>query len=127
MSKQDKYNHSKRTRLLAYLRGKLSERERNALEKEFQRDPFQADAAEGLSMLGEEEVVEDLARLRSAIYRRASRRRRIAWYSAAAAIASLLVVSTIFFNLEPGEKRQDTVDRMSRKAAEQAPDRKSVV
>lgn len=118
MTRQDKYNRGRLFRLLDYLRDRLSGRERNAMERQFQRDPFEADAVEGLSMLGEEEIAEDLARIRERIQNRIRRRRRIAFYSAAAAIASLLIVGTIFLNIEPGADQRARSDKMARKAVE---------
>ncbi len=118
MTRQDKYNRGRLFRLLDYLGDRLSGRERNAMERQFQRDPFEADAVEGLSMLGEEEIAEDLARIRGRIQNRIRRRRRIAVYSAAAAIASLLIVGTIFINIEPGADQRTRSDEMARKAAE---------
>ncbi len=118
MTRQDKYNRGRLFRLLDYLRDRLSGRDRNAMERQFQRDPFEADAVEGLSMLGEEEIAEDLARIRERIQNRIRRKRRIAFYSAAAAIASLLIVGTIFINIEPGADQRARSDRMARKAAE---------
>ena len=118
MTRQDKYNRGRLFRILDYLRDRLSGRERNAMEREFQRDPFEADAVEGLSMLGEEEIAEDLARIRGRIQNRIRRRRRITLYSAAAAIASLLIVGTIFINIEPGADQRARSDKMAREAAE---------
>jgi hypothetical protein len=104
---------------LQYLKGVLSNRERHFFERDLESDPFAKEALEGLEKISPEQAEEDLldlhARLRERLAgkgparKRLSRKRRIAIYSAAAVIASLLIVGTVFlrlydFNPEKAEK-----------------------
>ncbi|MEX0980552.1 MAG: TonB family protein [Bacteroidales bacterium] len=57
---------------------------------------------------------------KSDLKRKAGRNRRIAWYSAAAAFASLMIVTTIFFRLnDNGLERFETAPEMQEAAKEQ--------
>jgi hypothetical protein len=103
-----------------YAENRLSEQERHDHERRLQQDPFDAEAAEGLEKVSREEASQDLREINGRLSRRIGRRRRIALYSAAAAVASLLIISTIFFTLETGTQREDRIERMSRAAEEQA-------
>ncbi len=59
--------------------------------------------------------------------RSTNRSRRIAWYSAAAAIASLMIVATIFFQVnDNGIERFETAPEMGEAAREQLANKKSV-
>jgi len=102
MAKQRKYGNRWSTDFFRYKEGEMSDRERNAFERRMQKDPFEADAAEGLSMVSRQEAEEDLQSSLTAIRRRKRRRSRIAWYSTAAAIAALAIVATVFFRVDDG-------------------------
>jgi len=94
---------------LQYLKGALSNRERHSFERDLESDPFAREALEGLETLSPEQAEEDLlelhSRLRQRLARkeearkRLARKRRIAIYSAAAVVASLLIVGTVFLQL----------------------------
>ena len=84
---------------LRYLKGELSNEERHGLERDLEADPFEKEAMEGFEMISSEELEEDLLSLHSRLRKRQQRRRRVAIYSIAATVASLLVVGTIFINI----------------------------
>ncbi len=134
MAKRNKYRINKVSDFYDYSEGKLPEKERNAFERGMQRDSFESDAAEGFSRVSREEAMQDMqsvtAKIRKLIARennrntnketRQDRNRRIAWYSAAAAIASLMIVTTIFFRLnDNGLESYETVPEMREAAKEQ--------
>lgn len=103
----EKRKHRRWDEYLKYLKGELSERERHEIERDLEADPFLREAMEGFEKITPEEAEEDLPVLHDRLRRRVHRRRRIAIYSAAAAVASLLVIGTIFLNiydLNPDEK-----------------------
>lgn len=80
--------------LIRYQSGKMTGRERNAFERKMQRDPFLADAAEGLGIVSPDEAAEDIM----AIERRLAsgrRKRNLFLYSGAAAVLIFLVVSSV--------------------------------
>jgi len=84
---------------LRYLKGELSQEERHTLERNLEADPFEKEAMEGFEMISAGELEEDILSLHSRLHKRQQRRRRVALYSIAATVASLLVVGTIFINI----------------------------
>ncbi|MDA3824016.1 MAG: energy transducer TonB [Bacteroidales bacterium] len=100
MAKKHKYRKIEASDFYDYFEGNLSNKDRNAFERQLEKDLFESDAADGLSMVSREESEQDLKFISGKIEKRTNRTKRIVWYSAAAAIASILVVSTIFFNLD---------------------------
>ncbi len=123
MAKQHKNRTNLAKVFFDYSEGKLSDRERHAHERRLQKDPFDADAAEGFDMISRDEAEKDLVYLEGKIQRRLLRKRRITWYSAAAAVASILIVTTIFFNINDNKQdRFETMPEMKEAAREQAQD-----
>jgi ferric-dicitrate binding protein FerR (iron transport regulator) len=103
-------NHTDPDRLLKYLAGELSERERYELERQLEKDPFAREALEGLEAVGADKAREDLLSLHQSLRKRLGRRRRIAIYGMAAAIASLLIVGSLFLQLydfHPSQEEQE--------------------
>lgn len=104
-----KKKHRAANEYLQYLKGDLSKQERYSFEKDLEADPFGKEAMEGMELLSTDQVEEDILTLHGSLRKRLGRRRRIAWYSAAASIASLLIIGTVFlqiydFNPEKTEK-----------------------
>ena len=94
---------------LQYLKGELSNQERHSIERDLETDPFEKEAMEGLEAITPGEAEEDILAMHAKLRKRMRRKRKIAFYSAAASIASLLIVGTIFlqihdFNPEIAEK-----------------------
>ena len=108
---------------LRYTQDQMSDEERNAVERSLQQDPFAAEALEGLSSLSPEEARDGLARLSDRLSSRVARRKiqpgstRIIWYRMAAAVAVLLVVTSVLFTLF-----NDRIGQLDRKVAE-SPDK----
>jgi hypothetical protein len=104
---------------LRYSQDQMSEEERNAFERSLQRDPFDAEALEGLSSITPEEARADLTGLRDQIQKRidrpsqTTRNTRTMWYRIAAAVAVLLVVTSVLFTLF-----NDRMGQLDRKVAE---------
>jgi len=93
-----KKNSNDLSRFLRYSGNRMKGKERNAFEKELQKDPFDAEAAEGLSMVTPREVKEDIEDIRQRLSGQKGRRRPV-FIMRAAAVAGLLVASTLIFNL----------------------------
>lgn len=74
----------------------MSEKERNAFEKRLEADPFEMDASEGFSSIGEKQLREDIERLQRSLDQRISKRRFPAWYRISAAAVILLAVTSLF-------------------------------
>ncbi len=84
---------------MQYLKGDLSNQERNSFERDLEGDPFNREALEGLETLTPAQAEEDILSLHTRLRKRLRRRRKIAWYSAAASIASLLIIGTVFLQI----------------------------
>ena len=94
-----KKEHRSANEYLQYLKRELSNRERHAFEKGLEADPFEQEAMEGLEPLDSEQAEQDMLYLHNRLRRRLSRRRRVAFYSVAATMASLLIVGTVFLKI----------------------------
>ena len=105
MSEKDKNRKKELEDFLRYTQDQMSEEERNAFEKSLQQDPFDAEALEGLSSITPEEARTDLVGLQDLIQKRVARtsltkrNTRTMWYRIAAAVAVLLVVTSVLFTL----------------------------
>lgn len=93
MKKDNKY-HLKQ--ILSYLGGKLTGRDKNAFEKEAQKDPFLEDALEGFSKLSESELKEDIDFLNKLILTKGGKRKPFLLYKLAAALALIVFISSLF-------------------------------
>lgn len=99
MSKSKKYKNNDPEDLLRYSTNGLSDEERNALEREAQKDPFVEEALEGYSRLEPAQAREDIERLHSRLNRRVSGRRPVVWVAAAASIAVILTLGTLYLTV----------------------------
>lgn len=81
--------------LIRYRAGEMTGKERNAFEKEMQRDLFLADANEGLEYVTHDEAVADLEFIRGKIQRK-GRKFNILIYSGAAAAVIILIISSVW-------------------------------
>jgi outer membrane biosynthesis protein TonB len=105
MSERNKNRKKELEDFLRYSQDKMSEEERNAFERSLEQDPFAAEALEGLSSITPEEAEADLASLQGRIQKRidqkliSRRNTRTMWYRVAAAVAVLLVVTSVLFTL----------------------------
>ncbi len=95
MKEKDK-NKTGRSEFLRYISGDIADGERNAFEREHEKDPFAAEAAEGLQKFLSSDTQKDLIDLQSRLERRISGRKRIAYYSIAASVAVLMILSSVF-------------------------------
>ncbi len=117
MSKKNKYR-TQSADFFDYFEGKMSGKERNAFERKLQKDLFNEDAAEGFAMVSREEAEQDLAAAGKKIRYRINLRRRIGWYSAAASLAAILVITTIFLTVDQTPSDKDDRIREMNKAME---------
>ena len=99
-----KKKHTTPNEYLKYMKGDLTNQERHSFERNLEADPFEKEAMEGFGQLSPEQAEEDFLSLHARMRKRVARRRRIAVYSIAATVASLLIVGTVFlqiYNLSP--------------------------
>jgi hypothetical protein len=78
---------------LDYTGDRMSDRERNAFEKELQKDPFASEALEGMSFVNPPDLASDMADLQSQLKKRITIRRRVIIYRIAAAVAIFFIIS----------------------------------
>ncbi|MEN8201427.1 MAG: carboxypeptidase-like regulatory domain-containing protein [Bacteroidota bacterium] len=102
-----KNKHRSANDYLNYLKGQLSRQERHAFERGLEADPFEQEAMEGFESLSAGQAEEDLLSLHNRLRKRVSRRRRVAFYSVAATVASLLIVGTVFLKIHDFDPRSD--------------------
>jgi hypothetical protein len=83
------------SRFLRYTGNKMSDSERNSVERELQKDPFSEEAVEGFEGISADSVKRDLRILKNKI-QSGGNKRHIYLYSIAASVAVLLSISTLF-------------------------------
>lgn len=94
-----KKKHRTANDYLQYLRRELSQKERYSFERDLETDPFEKEALEGFETLTPDQAEEDILTLHAKLRKRTTRKRRIAWYSLAASVASLLIIGTVFLQI----------------------------
>ena len=94
-----KRKHRSTNEYLKYLKGELSREERYSFERDLEADPFDMEAMEGMEQSSVADTEEDLLSLHASLHRRLKRKRRHRIYSLAAAVASILIVGTVFLNI----------------------------
>jgi hypothetical protein len=110
MPDRNKNSRSSLSDFLRYREGSIKGEERNAFEKKLQKDPFSEEAAEGFELISASEAAEDLEQLTKNLRKRAGSNRRIVYYRIAAALAALVVISSLFIFIKP-EKHQVTISQ----------------
>jgi hypothetical protein len=98
MKRNKKHKKKDIENFLDYSGGQMTGRERHLFEKDLQKDPFESDAAEGLSSLSRKEARQDMKELKNRLSFRTGapviKSNRFVFYRAAAAVAAILVVGT---------------------------------
>ncbi|HPV16819.1 MAG TPA: hypothetical protein PKY14_05575, partial [Bacteroidales bacterium] len=107
MSEKNKYGKAAGDDFLRYHSGKMTEKERNAFEKELQKDPFAEEASEGFSSIDAETAGRDLADLNRRLRKRVSAANRRLWYGIAASVAVLLTISAILLLYRPENRIEE--------------------
>ena len=95
----DKKTYQQEEQIRRYLQDEMTSAERNAFEREMQRDPFLPDAMDGLSVFPAEEIISDIQSLKTEIQKSRRSNQKYIWYAAASVL--VIVVSTfILLNIE---------------------------
>lgn len=126
--------HIDETSARRYLNKEMTDAERNAFEKELQKDPFAAEALEGLEPLSGAAFDQDLKELKARI-NKPKKKKRIPYYAAAASILLLVTAGVLWMQLDKqnpvphlsenkieeeiktGEAAKETVEKIEEKAA----------
>lgn len=85
---------------LRYSSGKMTGKEKNAFERELQKDHFAEEAMEGLVSLSPDEITKDIATLQNNLKRRTKKRQKFIIYRIAASVAVLMIISSVFLIVE---------------------------
>lgn len=93
MSKDKKHIRKDLQTYLDYTGDRMNDRDRNAFEKELQKDPFASEALEGMLLVDPEDIASDMADLQLHLKKRITIRRRVTMYRIAAAVAIFLIIS----------------------------------
>jgi hypothetical protein len=98
----EKQNNSKPTLsdLFRYRENRMTSEERNAFERELQKDPFLEEALEGLAAISTDEANSDIMKLQSKLSASYKHKNSIIFYRIAASVAILMVISSVFIILE---------------------------
>ena len=118
MKLKNKKGDNRISDFLRYKQGKMSGWERNAFEREMQKDPFAAEAEEGFSELAAENIVSDLEFLEKKLKRRVSRRSRAVFYSIAASVTVLMILSSVFVVIDKKHSSKEDTAGFKEKAME---------
>jgi outer membrane biosynthesis protein TonB len=100
MSDKNKNKKNKLTDFMRYQRSELSGKERNAFERELQKDPFTEEAADGFASISEQDALKDITILRKRLRIRTARGKKVIIYQIAASVAILMMISTLFIYIE---------------------------
>ncbi len=109
MQEKDKNGKNKASDFLRYHGKEMTDKERNAFEKSLQRDPFASEASEGFESIDPSRAKNDLLRIRKQIRRRISGKPKVIWYSIAASVAILMILSSLFIFIQ----RERTSEQIS--------------
>ena len=79
---RDNYRNKKKDLpdFLRYSRGEMTGKERNAFERELQKDPFAEEAMEGLASISPDEASKDISNLKKRLKTRISKRQKFIIY-----------------------------------------------
>lgn len=117
MSDRNKNKRDSLSEFIRYQQGKMSVEERNSFERDLQKDPFAEEAGEGFDHLSAEEISADILILSNRIRSKTKVRRRFAYYSIAASIAVLMVISTLYIVIN----KSNTTKQISENAGIEKP------
>ncbi|TAJ12988.1 hypothetical protein DMA11_10855 [Marinilabiliaceae bacterium JC017] len=101
MSKNDLHMNGSFNRFFRYLFNRMSNKEQHGFERDLMRDPFEAEALEGLSTLTEEELIADVNQLAKRIEKRSTPKRWLRPVAIAASIALIGGMISILVLLVP--------------------------
>ena len=100
MSEKNKNGNDRLSDFLRYKGNKMTDSERNAFERNLQKDPFAEEASEGMEGIDPSVAEKDVAGLRIQLKKRTTRKQRVLWYSIAASVTVLMILSSIFIITE---------------------------
>jgi protein TonB len=109
MKKKRKNNKSDLPEFLRYVRGEMTKREEHAFQRKLQKDPFAEDASEGLEGIDPRLAEKDIQLLSNQLKNRTTKKQKVTWYRIAAAVAVLIILSSIFIIINKNEPTEQIV------------------
>jgi TonB family protein len=100
MSEKDKNIINELSDFLRYQGKKLTDKERNAFERELQKDPFASEASDGYDEIDPKNMTADISELQKRLKKRTSGKQNVLWYRIAASVAVLMILTSIFIIIE---------------------------
>jgi TonB family protein len=110
--------------IFRYHANELSGDERNSLEREFQKDPFTEEAAEGFRSISEQEALKDITELQKRLKKKTSGRSGYIIYRIAASIAILIAVSAVFIFIDKDRQSAQLAENSIQSPKSETPDNK---
>ncbi len=92
-----------------YLNDEMSEQERNAFERLLEKNPFEADAIEGVQTIGKKAFFNDLERMKSNFRKNKS---KLLWGRVAAVAFLVIVTAVVFYQLDNVRKETTVVQHV---------------
>jgi len=83
-----------------YIRGEMTKREENAFQRKLRNDPFAEELIEGSSEISPQEAVHYMDPIWKQFKKRIKSGKRIIFYTAAASVAVLIIISSVFIILD---------------------------
>jgi outer membrane biosynthesis protein TonB len=114
MQDRNKNRKSSLKDFIRYHVDKMQGKERNAFERELQKDPFAAEASEGFASIAADEGLRDISDLQKQLKQRTVRRQRLIIYRIAASVAVLMVVSSLFILVDRNRSPKQIASNISR-------------
>lgn len=122
MAKNNKYKKDHQADFLRYLKKRMPDKERNAFERNLQKDPFAEEALMGYDDIEPGMAEGDLGKLENRLKRRASGRQRVIWYRIAASVAVLMILSSIFIVIERNKPQESLSYSPAPEASKEIPE-----
>ena len=117
MSEKDNNINGSFSEFLRYREGRMAEREKNAFERKLQKDPFAEEATEGFEKITASEARHDMDLLIKRMTPGKGETKRYIWYGAAASVALLAVISSVWILIEKPRQSDHVTQAMVEKRA----------
>ena len=106
MSPKGKNKNSRLNDILRYRKNEMTGSERNAFERNLQKDRFAEEALQGFEEISTEKAEADIMELKERLARKTTRKPKVIWYRIAASVAVLMILSSIFIIIEKNKPQE---------------------
>ena len=127
MKGKDKHKKSAPDSFLKYRGNRMTNLERNAFERELQKDPFSKEASEGFAIRDSEDIEKDLSGLKKQLDSRTRRKQKFIYYRIAASVTVLIAITSIFIIVEKNRSSKEAGKLKSEQVALAIPESAPIV